>query len=67
MKQLGIFLLLMGVGSAVLHFMDMEFKLLMWIGNWGDTVAWVIRGALAVAGGALLGLSLRQPAAKPAE
>lgn len=54
MKRFGIFLLVMGLGSIALHFADMEFRLLMWIDTWGDNIAWVIRGALALAGAALL-------------
>jgi hypothetical protein len=30
-----------------------EFVLLSWISNWGETTAWVIRGAMVVVGGAL--------------
>jgi len=54
MKRFGIFLLVMGLGSIALHFANMEFRLLMWIGMWGDTIAWVIRGTLAAAGVVLL-------------
>jgi hypothetical protein len=53
MRSIGGFLVLMGVGSSVLYFLGMEFKLLMWIENWGPTVGWVIRGGLTVVGGAL--------------
>ena len=31
----------------------MEFILLAWIEMWGPSVAWVIRGALAIVGGIL--------------
>jgi hypothetical protein len=50
MKGIGSFLVLMGAGSAVLHFMNMEFRLLMWIETWGTGVAWAIRGGLVVVG-----------------
>lgn len=40
-----------GIGSAVLHFINMEFILLAWIDMWGPTVGWIIRGALAIVGG----------------
>lgn len=66
MKRFGIFLLVMGLGSAALHFADMEFKLLMWIDTWGDTVAWVIRGGLALAGVVLLIVDAKS-APKPTE
>lgn len=64
MKNLGILLIILGVGSFVLHMIDMEFKLLMWVDNWGETTGWAIRGAMILAGGVLLFLS-RRPAASP--
>ena len=36
MQGLGGFLVLMGAGSFVLHFMNMEFTLLGWVDNWGS-------------------------------
>lgn len=53
MKLLGFLLLVFGVGSLVVYFMGTEVKALDWIGNWGENVAWGIRG-----GSALLGLLL---------
>lgn len=50
MRNLGMLLLLLGAGSAVLHFMEREFRLLAWIDTWGDTAAWGIRGGLIVVG-----------------
>ena len=35
MKSLGIWLAIFGVGSLLLNLMGMEFKILMWIDNWG--------------------------------
>ena len=43
----------MGLASAGFHFADRELKLLMWIGMWGEGVAWMIRGLLVVGGAAL--------------
>ncbi|MEZ5967066.1 MAG: hypothetical protein R3F56_24730 [Planctomycetota bacterium] len=54
MKGLGTLLLLFGIGSIVLHFMDREFRVLAWIDNWGDNVAWGIRGGLILLGLVLL-------------
>ena len=34
--------------------MGYEFKLLMWVDNWGEAVGWGIRGAFVVIGGALM-------------
>jgi hypothetical protein len=53
MQGIGGFLVLMGVGSFVLHFMDMEFRLLGWVDNWGPGVGNGIRIAMIVVGGIL--------------
>jgi hypothetical protein len=53
MKTLGGWLFFFGVGSIVLNFLDMEFRLLMWIDTWGVQTGWIIRIAMAVVGGAL--------------
>jgi hypothetical protein len=53
MKSIGGIMFFFGVGSAVLYFLNMELILLAWIDMWGPTVGWIIRGALAVVGGAL--------------
>lgn len=47
-------MVLFGAGSIVLGFIGMEFSLLMWVGNWGSAVGWLIRGALIFVGVALL-------------
>jgi hypothetical protein len=53
MQGIGGFLVLMGAGSFVLHFMDMEFRLLGWVDNWGVGVGNGIRIAMIVVGGIL--------------
>ncbi|HSJ04488.1 MAG: hypothetical protein ACAI34_14360 [Verrucomicrobium sp.] len=53
MKTIGSTMFFFGVGSAVLHFLHMEFILLTWIETWGPGVAWAIRAGLAVVGGIL--------------
>ena len=53
MKSIGSTLLFFGIGSIVLHFINMEFILLAWIELWGATVAWIIRAALIVVGAIL--------------
>lgn len=50
MKRIGVLLLLLGAGSILLGFLGYEFRLLMWVDNWGTTVGWTIRGVLIVAG-----------------
>lgn len=53
MKTLGGWLFFFGVGSIVLNFLGMEFRLLTWIDSWGVQTGWIIRIALSVVGGAL--------------
>ena len=49
MLQIGILLLLFGAGSFGLNAMDMEFKLLMWVDNWGRETGNMIRyGAIGL-------------------
>lgn len=53
MKGFGGLLFFFGLGSMVLYFVQMEFILLGWINTWGETMAWVIRGAMVVVGAGL--------------
>lgn len=53
MKNIGMYLMLFGIGSIVLNLIGYNFSILMWIDNWGDTVGWVIRGGAAFAGAGL--------------
>jgi len=50
MKNIGMYLVIGGVGSILLNLVGYEFKLLMWIDNWGETVGWLIRGSAIVVG-----------------
>ena len=43
MQGIGGFLVLMGAGSFVLHYLNMEFMLLGWVDNWGTGVGNGIR------------------------
>jgi len=60
MQGIGGFLVLMGAGSFVLHFMDMEFRLLGWVDNWGVGVGNGIRIAMIVVGGIIWYLGKQQ-------
>ncbi len=42
-----------GLFAIVLGFLDRVPSILMWIYNWGDTTAWIIKIALVVVGGIL--------------
>ncbi len=59
MRSVGIFLIVMAIGSAVLPYIGMQFIVVAWIDMWGTTIGWVIRGALLVAGLGLIGLGAR--------
>jgi hypothetical protein len=50
MRLLGLLLLVFGVGTTVLYFMETSVSWLDWVGNWGPEVAWGIRGGSAVLG-----------------
>ncbi len=50
MKGIGGLLVIIGLASAGLYFANMELKYLMWMSNWGEGVAWAIRGGLVAAG-----------------
>jgi hypothetical protein len=65
LKGIGGLLFLLGVGSIVLNLVGFEFKLLMWIDNWGTQVGWAIRGGMIVVGGALW-LLIKAPAQEAA-
>jgi hypothetical protein len=53
MQGIGGFLVLMGAGSFVLHYMNMEFTLLSWVDNWGVGIGNGIRIAMIVVGAVL--------------
>ena len=53
MKKIGGFMAVLGILAIVMNFLDRVPRLLMWIYNWGDTTAWIIKIGLVVVGGAL--------------
>jgi hypothetical protein len=53
MRKIGSYMAFFGVFAIVLNFMDRVPSLLMWIYNWGDSVAWIIKIALVVIGAIL--------------
>ena len=50
MRLLGLLLLVLGIGSTVAYFLEMESAVIHWIGNWGPEVAWAIRGGMVLVG-----------------
>ncbi|WP_395063447.1 hypothetical protein [Flavobacterium sp.] len=53
MKKIGSFMAVIGILAVVMNYLGRVPTLLMWIYNWGDTVAWAIKIGLIVVGGAL--------------
>jgi hypothetical protein len=62
MQGIGGFMVLLGAGSFVLHFMDMEFRLLSWVDNWGPAAGTAIRIGFIVVGAILWFLGRQQEA-----
>jgi hypothetical protein len=54
MKELGKWLAIFGVGSIILNFFGMEFRILFWLDLWGPQVGWAIRIGMAVGGAVLM-------------
>ena len=50
MKKVGGYMVFFGLFAIVLNFMGRVPSILMWIYNWGETVAWGIKIALIVVG-----------------
>lgn len=53
MRGIGGFLVLMGVGSFVLHLIGMEFVLVAWVDMWGPAIGTGIRIGMIVVGAVL--------------
>ena len=56
MKSIGSFLLIIGLVATGLKLFggSYELRLLGWIDNWGDNVAWGIRAGFIIVGGLLM-------------
>lgn len=50
MRLLGLVLFLFGVVTLLVYFLEFDAPWLAWVGNWGDNVAWAIRGGATVLG-----------------
>ena len=66
MQNIGSTLAILGILAIFLDFFNRVPKVLAWIYNWGDGVAWVIKIAFVVVGGALWLIGRKQEAAYPA-
>lgn len=66
MQNIGSTLAILGILAIFLDFFNRVPKVLVWIYNWGDGVAWVIKIAFVVVGSALWLIGRKQEAAHPA-
>ena len=64
MKRIGRFLLIFGIGSVVLYFLNMQFIILAWVDMWGPEVGWAIKIGMIVVGAALWFLGNKQETVK---
>lgn len=53
MRKLGGYMIFFGLFAIVLNFVDRVPSILMWIYNWGETPAWIIKIGLVVVGAIL--------------
>ena len=53
MKKIGGYMVFFGILAIVLNFLNRVPTILMWIYNWGETVAWAIKIGLIVIGAVL--------------
>ena len=66
MQNIGSTLAILGILAIFLDFFNRVPKVLAWIYNWGDGVAWGIKIAFVVVGGVLWLIGRKQEAAYPA-
>ncbi|WP_291912192.1 hypothetical protein [Chitinophaga sp. CB10] len=57
MQRIGSFLVIIGLLSIVAGFFNYVPKVLIWIYQWGEPVAWAIKIGLIVVGGVLYMMS----------
>lgn len=60
MKSIGTYLMIFGAGSFILNLMNYDFRLLMWIDNWGPTIGMAIRFGMVALGLVLLLIGSKQ-------
>lgn len=53
MKKIGSIMVFYGVFAIILNFFNAVPRLMFWIYSWGETLAWVIKIAFVVVGGAM--------------
>lgn len=67
MKSIGSLLFIFGLAAIIFGFMERVPKLLVWIYNWGESGAWIIKISLVVFGATIYYLGHKQQQAKPGQ
>ncbi len=60
MKSLGVWLIILSIGSAILPYFGLQFILFAWVDSWGPMIGWVIRGGFVLLGLALIAADRRK-------
>ncbi|MGJ1432456.1 hypothetical protein ACR79M_13150 [Sphingobacterium spiritivorum] len=61
MQKIGSFMVVIGILAVILGFFNYVPKILMWIYQWGEGMAWGIKIGLIVLGGLLYLLAAKSP------
>lgn len=61
-QRIGMLMVMAGLVSAALSFLQYELQILFWIDLWGPTVGWAIRFGLVTGGMLLLTTDMRRSA-----
>ncbi len=64
LEKLGATMAIFGVLAIVMDFANYVPRILFWIYNWGDTVAWGIKIGLVVVGGIMYYIASKPSASK---
>mgnify|MGYP001435630156 CR=1 FL=1 len=62
MRGIGFLLILLGLGSFALQYLEREFLLLSWVDTWGPEIGVGIRIGAAILGLILVFMSMRRTA-----
>jgi hypothetical protein len=67
MKSLGMWMVILALGSFLMHMANMDFILISWMDSWGESTGIVLRVVTAVVGAVLFVVGRkREAAAAPA-
>lgn len=66
MKSIGMWMVILGLGSFLMNMAGMDFILVSWVDTWGEATGTVLRIVIAVVGAGLFVLGSRQAGPTPA-